>query len=69
MSVWILIVAASGLGGALVLWQAISRSKYASEVMLRQYSEMLAAARAEKLKRATPRNGEESERAEPEEVR
>lgn len=68
MSAWVFIVAVSALGGALVLWHAISRSKYASEVMLRQYSEMLAAARTEKAKKvAAPADDDED--ATPQEAR
>jgi hypothetical protein len=69
MSAWLFIVGASALGGAVVLWHAISRSKYANEVMLRQYSQMLAAARAEKAKKLSAAADPKGDNAEPQEVR
>lgn len=69
MSIWWFIVAGSAFGGALILWHTISRSKYASEVMLRQYSEMLTAARTEKAKKLSASADGEEEAAEPQEVR
>ncbi|MEW6251543.1 MAG: hypothetical protein AB1716_12920 [Planctomycetota bacterium] len=45
MSLWILMVGAAAVGGALVLWHSVSRSKAISEEMLRQYAAMLADAR------------------------
>lgn len=50
MSIWFIIVAATGLGGALALWYTASRTKHCSEEMLAKYAEMLARSRAERIK-------------------
>jgi hypothetical protein len=50
MSIWALIVLATALGGALLLWHMVSRTKYVSEEMLEKYRQMLEQARAKKLK-------------------
>ena len=66
MSTWALILAATALGGAFVLWQTIARAKYASEQMLKQYEQMLAAARSERAKELA--KDSEKGSSEPEEV-
>ncbi|GEM_PF-6077494 len=48
MSTWIFIVAATAVGGALVVWNAVTRTKHYSELMLNTYSQMLAEARKQK---------------------
>ncbi len=48
MSTWAVILAFSALGGALILWNTVSRTKAISEQMLRQYADMLADARAQR---------------------
>ena len=50
MSVWFIILAGTAFGGAMVLWSAVSRTKHLSEGMLKQYGEMLAAAREQRTK-------------------
>lgn len=50
MSVWMLIVAATAAGGALLLYHAVSQTKHVSEKMLDRYREMLADARKEKAR-------------------
>lgn len=50
MSVWAFILAATALGGALVLWHAVSKAKHLSEGMLDEYARMLAEARQQKAK-------------------
>jgi hypothetical protein len=59
MSNWLLTLAATAGGGALLLWHAVSRTKYMSEEMLRTYRELLAGSRA----RRTRPVGEDSEPA------
>ncbi len=51
MSTWIFMVTATALGGALLLWRAVSQTKHVSEEMLDRYSEMLADAREEKARK------------------
>jgi hypothetical protein len=48
MPVWLFIVLATALGGALVIWHNVSKTKHVSEEMLGKYREMLAQARARK---------------------
>ncbi len=48
MALWMVIVGISAVGGAIVLWNTVSRTKAISEQMLRQYSDMLADARKQK---------------------
>jgi hypothetical protein len=50
MSLWIIILIATAGGGALLLWNSVSRAKYASEQMLEKYSEMLAEVRQHKAR-------------------
>lgn len=50
MSLWIIMVLATGCGGALLLWHSVSRAKHASEQMLVKYAEMLAEARKHKAR-------------------
>lgn len=50
MSIWMLIVGATALGGALLLWNTVSRTKHASQQMLGEYRELLAGAREEKAR-------------------
>ena len=63
MSVWAFILAATALGGALVLWHAVSKAKHLSEGMLDEYARMLAEARQQKAKelaaQETPQDAEE----------
>lgn len=49
MSPWVLMVLCTAAGGALVLWNAVSKSKHSSDQMLDSYVEMLAKARAQKI--------------------
>ncbi len=50
MSLWVFVLAATGVGGALLLWHTVSRAKLISEIMLRQYADMLADARRQKAR-------------------
>ncbi len=45
---WLVIVGITALGGALLLWNGVSRTKATSEYMLRQYAQTLADARRQK---------------------
>jgi hypothetical protein len=45
MSIWLLITLGTAVGGALLLWHGVSRTKHTSELMLKTYAEMLAEAR------------------------
>lgn len=53
MSLGLLVVIATALGGALILWNAISRTKHASDQMLDSYAEMLERARTQRLRELT----------------
>jgi len=59
MSVWAFILAATALGGALVLWHAVSKAKHLSEGMLDEYARMLAEARQQKAKELAAQDAEE----------
>jgi endonuclease IV len=48
MSMWVLIVAASAGGAAVLVWHAVSKTKHASDEMLKKYTEMLEQARKDK---------------------
>ena len=50
MSLWLLTVLACACGGALVLWNEVSRSKHFGTQMLKQYETLLSQAREEKQK-------------------
>ncbi len=50
MSLWLLAVLACACGGALVLWNEVSRSKHFGTQMLKQYETLLTQAREEKQK-------------------
>ena len=54
MSNWMLIVAATACGGALLLWHAVSRTKHLSEQLLRTYRQMLAESRAHRSSQYAP---------------
>jgi hypothetical protein len=67
MSMWLFVLVATALGGAVALWHAVSRAKHLSEGMLDEYSQMLAQARKEKAEQLA-KEGEE-DGGEPSEVR
>ena len=67
MSMWLIILVATTLGGALALWHAVSRAKHVSEGMLDEYSQMLAQARKEKARQLASEAEEDA--GEPSEVR
>ena len=67
MSMWLFILVATALGGALALWHAVSRAKHLSEGMLDEYSQMLAEARKEKARQLASEAEEDA--GEPREVR
>ncbi len=48
MSLWLVIVLAAAVSGALVVWHGVGRTKHTSELMLGTYAQMLAEARAKK---------------------
>ena len=50
MSSWAAILAITAVGGALLLWNTVSRTKADSEQMLRKYADMLADARQQRRK-------------------
>jgi hypothetical protein len=51
MSMWLLIVGATAFGGALIVWNIVSRTKHVTENLLDQYQKMLTDARAQKLEK------------------
>jgi len=51
MSVWTLMILIAAGGGALLVWNMVSRTKHVSEEMLKKYREMLAEARAERARK------------------
>jgi hypothetical protein len=50
MSIWLVILVATALGGALALWHSVSKAKHFSEGMLDEYARMLAEVREQKAK-------------------
>jgi uncharacterized protein YbjQ (UPF0145 family) len=60
MSVWVLILATTAIGGALVVWHTVSRIKQFSDQMLDKYSQILAEAREQKSKDLAGKAGDES---------
>lgn len=61
MSVWLFIVLATAFGGALLVWQAVSKTKNVSEEMLNRYRDMLTDAREKKAKEISESAEEDSE--------
>jgi heme exporter protein D len=60
MSILLIILVASAGGGALILWNAVSRTKLASEQMLKQYAEILRDVREQRARGAdTPETSTE----------
>lgn len=58
MSMWMLTVLGTALGGALLVWHMVSRTKVASEQMLRQYGDMLAESRKQRALRIAKESAE-----------
>jgi hypothetical protein len=58
VSIWLFILAATALGGALVLWHAVSRTKHVSEQLLVTYGRMLVEARAERARKLAAQSEE-----------
>lgn len=54
MAMWVFILLATALGGALVVWHSVSKTKGVSEEMLVKYKEMLAKAREKKAEELAP---------------
>jgi len=65
MSMWMLIVAATAAGGALVVWNAVTRTKHVSEQMLATYTDMLAEVRKAKAKSLSDEADDEKTTAAP----
>jgi hypothetical protein len=60
---WMFILATTALGGALVVWHTVSRTKQFSDEMLDKYSELLAEVREQKSKDLAGKAGESAEQA------
>jgi len=67
MSVWTLMILVAAGGGALLVWNMVSRTKHVSEEMLKKYREMLAEARAQRARKLQQSSEKAStaEKAEP----
>jgi hypothetical protein len=51
VSVWVFVAILTALGGALILWHAVSQTKHVSEQLLTTYRQMLVQARDERAKK------------------
>ncbi len=67
---WALMMAATAAGGALLVWNMVSRTKHVSEGMLDTYRDLLTQARAERARKAGQQHrAADSPDAEPPEVK
>jgi len=63
MTVWMLIVAGTAFGGALIVWHAVSHTKHASEQMLDKYVDLLEKSREKRAELLVEQRRREAEAA------